>query len=271
MRSGGFRSVFRGNGIEFEEVRRYESGDDARLIDRNVSARFGSPFVRTYREERELAVFAALDCSASMFACAGGPVSRFEQALLAMAVIGFSAVKAGQRFGAVLFDEAVRQVWKPTGVASRLPAIVSAAIGARPRGSGSALDAAERVAGRVLKRRGLVALISDFRCEGWEAEIGGFAGRHDFIALRISDPFDYELPKLGLVPLEDPESGAAMKARTGSPAFRKAWREWNEERRGTWEAACRRLGLAHLELSTEDDTAAALRNFFKKRGRAARS
>jgi uncharacterized protein (DUF58 family) len=263
--SGDFRSVFRGNGVEFEEVRRYEQGDDIRFIDRNVSARFGKPYVKLYREERELTVFAALDCSASMFSGCKNTVTRFEQALLAMALIGFSAERAGQRFGALFFDGEVRRLFRPGKGRARLMAVISAALDTRPVDHGSGLSNAIRGAGSLLKRRGLVILISDFRCPLWEAELGAIAGRHDFIAVRITDPLDYEFPALGLLTMEDPESGRTIQAPTGFSSFRRAFREWNDGEAASWAAACRRLGVARLELSTSEDAAASLKNFFQGR------
>jgi uncharacterized protein (DUF58 family) len=263
--SGDFRSVFRGNGIEFEEVRRYEQGDDIRFIDRNVSARFGTPYVKLYREERELTVFVVLDCSASMFSGGKSTINKFEQALLASALVGFSAERAGQRFGALFFDNETRHLFKPGKGRPHLMAVLSSALDLSPGARGSALSGAIRGAGILLKRRSLVVLISDFHCSGWDAELRAIAGKHDFIAIRISDPFDYDFPNLGLLAIEDPESGKTIQAPTGFLSFRGAWREWNEGQTAAWAAACRRLGVARLELSTEDDAPSALKSFFQGR------
>jgi uncharacterized protein (DUF58 family) len=263
--SGGFRSVFRGNGIEFEEVRHYEQGDDVRFIDRNVSARFGKPYVKLYREERELTVFVVLDCSASMFAGGKGDINRFEQALFTAALIGFSAERAGQRFGSLFFDSEVRRIFKPGKGRAHLMAIISSALGASPGAGGSALSLAIRGAGSLLKRRSLVVLISDFRCPDWDIELNSLAGRHDFIAVKINDLFDYDFPNLGLLTLEDPESGKTIQAPTSFSSFRWAWREWNEEQNNAWIAACRRLGLSRLEISTSDDALSVLKGFFQSR------
>jgi uncharacterized protein (DUF58 family) len=269
--AGDFRSVFRGNGIEFEEVRRYEQGDDARFIDRNVSARFGKPYVKLYREERELTVFVVLDCSASMFSGGKGAVSRFEQALLAAALTGFSAERAGQRFGALFFDNEIRRLFKPGKGRARLMAVVSAALAASPRERGSALALAIRGAGSLLKRRSLVVLISDFRCPDWDEGLAAIAVRHDFIAVRISDPLDYEFPNMGLLTVEDPESGRTIQAPTGFSSFRRSLREWNEGQAATWAACCRRLGIARIELSTADDAPSVLKTFFQGRRKRAAS
>lgn len=265
--SGDFRSVFRGNGIEFEEVRRYEQGDDIRFIDRNVSARFGTPYVKLYRQEREMTVFVVLDCSASMFSGGKSKTSRFEQALLATALVGFSAERARQRFGALFFDNETRRLFKPGKGRPHLMAVISGALGALPRAHGSALSAAIRAAGILLKRRSLVVLVSDFRCPGWDDELRAIAWKHDFIAVRITDPFDHDFPNPGLLTVEDPESGKTIQAPGGFSSFRAAWREWNDRQAASWAAACRRLGIARLELSTEDDAPSALKSFFQGRRR----
>ena len=265
--SGDFRSVFRGNGIEFEEVRHYEQGDDIRFIDRNVSARFGTPYVKLYREERELTVFVVLDCSASMFSGGKSRINRFEQALLTAALVGFSAERAGQRFGALFFDSETRHLFKPGKGRPHLMAVLSYALGLKPRARGSALSTAIRGAGILLKRRSLVVLVSDFRCSGWDYELNAIAGKHDFIAVRITDPFDYDFPNLGLITVEDPESGKTIQATTGFSSFRGAWREWNDGQAASWSDACRRLGIARLELSTTDDAPSVLKSFFQGRRR----
>jgi uncharacterized protein (DUF58 family) len=268
--SGGFRSVFRGNGIEFEEVRHYEQGDDIRFIDRNVSARFGRPYIKLYREERELTVFVVLDCSASMFAGCKSGVNRFEQALLTAALIGFSSERAGQRFGALVFDDEIRHIFKPGKGRAHLMAVISSALASAPRAGGSALSLAIRGAGSLLKRRSLIVLISDFSCHGWDAELTSLAGKHDFIAVKISDPFDYEFPKLGLLTVEDPETGKAIQISSAFQSLRRSWQEWNEGHSAAWASACRRLGLSRLELSTSDDAASSLKAFFQGRFHARR-
>jgi uncharacterized protein (DUF58 family) len=265
--SGNFRSVFKGQGIEFDEVRHYEPGDDVRSIDWNVSARFGTPYVKMYREERELSVVIVLDGSASMDSTDRGTtlLSPYEQGVLAAALIAFSAEQAGQRVGAVFFDREIAKVFPPRKGRAHTMAIISGALRFSPAGKGSNLGAALIGAGRLLKRRSMVALISDFLCVNWEQELGDLARRHDVIALRITGPLDKEMPNAGLISLEDPETGVKFHAPTGFPSFRSAWREWHTERAQLWEAICRRSGAACLELSTSDYAPSVLRRFFRER------
>jgi uncharacterized protein (DUF58 family) len=271
--AGDFRSVFRGQGIEFDEARRYEPGDDIRSIDWNASARFGVPFVKMYREERELTVLIVLDASASMFSggsalepAAGALPSRYEQGLLAAALIAFSAERTGQRLGALFFNREVDRVFPPRKGRRHTMAVLSGALQfqspLRPPGRGSNLGAALAGAGRLLKRRSLVVLISDFFCLNWERELGDLARRHDVIALRIRDPLDGDIPDLGLIPMEDPETGVRFHAPTGFASFRAAWTQWHKERGQLWASLCRRAGAASLDVSTAEDAVQSLFHFF---------
>jgi len=268
--SGDYRAVFRGQGIEFDEVRRYERGDDVRSIDWNVSARFGTPYVKMYREEREMTVCLILDTSASMHTTGGNftgspgnDVNRYEQAVLAAALIAFSAEVAGQRLSTIFFDREISKIIPPRKGRSHTMAIISAALEARPLHKGSGLGRALVGAGRLLKRRSLVIIISDFICVNWEQEIGDLSRRHDVISVRISGPLDREMPKSGLLTLEDPETGLKLKCPSSFHVFRNAWTSWHEERARLWEAICRRSGAAYLELSTADDAPTALKHFFR--------
>ena len=270
--SGDYRAIFRGQGIEFDEVRRYEQGDDIRSIDWNVSARFGTPYVKLYREEREMTVCIILDNSHSMFTTGGNlsrspgsDLNRYEQALLAAALIAFSAEQAGQRLSMIFFDREISKIIPPRKGRSHTMAVISAALEALPQEKGSGLGKALIGAERLLKRRSLVIIISDFLCINWEQEIGDLARRHDVISLRISGPLDKEMPISGLLALEDPETGLKIRAPSSFPSFRNAWVSWHEERSQLWEAICRRSGAAYLELSTADDAPTALKHFFRGR------
>ena len=273
--AGNFRSVFKGQGIEFDEARHYQWGDDARSIDWNASARFGTPFVKMYREERELTILLLLDASPSMRRAGWIPggadrPSPYEQAVLAAALIAFSAERTGQRVGAFLFDREIDRVFPPRKGRHHTMALISGAMQYQNRdfprrdmpARSSNLGSALAGAGRLLKRRSLVVLISDFMSVNWEQELGDLSQRHDVIALRISDPLDMDLPNLGLIVMEDPETGLRIQAPTGYASFRKAWAQWHRERAELWVNLCRRSGVAFMELSTADDAAAALFRFF---------
>jgi uncharacterized protein (DUF58 family) len=263
--SGNYRSVFKGQGIEFDEVRRYEAEDDARSIDWNVSARFGIPYVKMYREEREMTVCVILDSSASMHTSSGTELNHYEQALLAAALFAFSTEQSGQRLSALFFDREIQRIFPPRKGRPHTMAFVSAALECRPLEKGSGLGAALAGAGRLLKRRSLVIIISDFLALNWEHEMANVSRRHDVIAIRICSPVEKEIPLAGFFTLEDPETGMTVHSPAFS-GFRSAWTDWHGDRQQLWEAICRRSGAAYLNLSTEDEASAALANFFKNRG-----
>jgi uncharacterized protein (DUF58 family) len=269
--TGDYRSIFRGQGIEFDEVRRYERGDDARSIDWNVSARFGAPYVKLFREERELNVFLVVDASASMDS-GGGALSRREQAVFAAALIALSAERAGERVGALLFDGDARRFFAPRKGRRHTMAIIDAAVSATATERGPALvrslGKALEGASRVLKRRSLIAVVSDFLCIGWERPLGILARRHEVVACRIGDPVDLHMVDAGLVSLRDEESGRELMAATGSSAFREAWVDWNADRIQAWRLACARHKVACLDLSTDDEAPIAIARFFGARRRS---
>jgi uncharacterized protein (DUF58 family) len=268
LRAGNFKSMFSGQGIEADEVRRYELGDDIRSIDWNVSARFGTPYVKMYREEREMTVSVVLDCSASMFAAQApsAPLNRYEQGLLTAAMIAFSAEEAGLRTGAVFFDQRVFRVYPPRRGRSHIMAVIGDALGIQGGGKGSDLGAAIEGLDRLLKRRGFAVIISDFQSVNWEQKLGDLCRRHDVLVIRIRDPLDRELIDAGLLFLEDPETGVRYHAPTGSAAFRSAWAEWHENRLNSCRSICHRTGASFLDIATNDDVLAALIRFFDKRG-----
>jgi uncharacterized protein (DUF58 family) len=280
--AGGFRSVFKGQGIEFDEARHYQMGDDARFIDWNASARFGEPYVKMYREEREFSVFLILDASPSMRGSlppgkAGG-MNPYEQGILAAALIAFSAEKAGQRVGALFFDRDITRVFPPRKgrphimrfLAAALEGEISPAAGpsnnpreaSNPQGA-SNLRGALLGTGRFLKRRSMVVVLSDFFASAWEQEFEDLAARHDLIALGLGNSGDF--PNLGLVPLEDPETGIGLYAASGFASFRKEWSRWNQGRREHLEGLCRRAGAGCLFLPSPEETSGALSRFFSGR------
>jgi uncharacterized protein (DUF58 family) len=264
--AGNFPSVFKGQGIEADEVRHYQWGDEIRSIDWNVSARFGTPYIKMYREERDLTVFLVLDGSASM---KNPPeaLTPYDRGVLAAALIAFSAERAGQRVGAAFFDREITRVFPPRKGKAQVMTILTGALRDRAGGRGSSLGAALLGTRRLLKRRSLVVVISDFLALNWAEELGALCRKHDVIALRLGSPRDEEMPDLGLITLEDPETGLVLHGAAGFASFRSAWAEWHRERARFWRAVCRRSGAAFLDLSGADDVPAALIRFFGERRR----
>jgi uncharacterized protein (DUF58 family) len=286
MLSGNFRSIFKGQGMEFDEARHYQWGDDARSIDWNASARLGTPFVKMYREERELTILLLLDSSASMHNGTGNlwgndqNLCPYEQALIAAALIAFSAERGEQRVGAFIFDRELDRVFPPRKGRRNILAFVSGALQrhkyrfqkseSASATSGAALTSNLRSAiagaGRMLKRRSMVVLLSDFLSVGWEHELNDLSSKHDVIAIRVGDPEDSNLPDLGLITIADPETGIQLEAPTNSVSFRNLWQQWHKDRAELWSNSCRRAGAAQLYLPVGADAAAVLTRFFSGRG-----
>jgi uncharacterized protein (DUF58 family) len=270
MLAGNFKSVFKGQGMEFDEARRYEPGDDIRSIDWNASARFGTPFVKMYREERELTILLLIDISPSMhrgFIARHG-LSPYEQALYSAALIAFSAEHTGQQIGAFFFDKDIEKVFPPHKGRRHIMGLIMAALKfqdakARRDRRGSNIASALTGAGRLLKKRAIIIVLSDFYSINWEDEMSNLCRKHDCIALRISDPADFPYP--GLITLEDPETGVRIEAPAGLDSFKESWTQWHDERATQWEAQCRRAGSSFLELSTEADAPSVLFKFFGRR------
>ncbi|MDR0443799.1 MAG: DUF58 domain-containing protein [Treponema sp.] len=273
MLAGNFRSIFKGHGIEFDEARHYEAGDDIRSIDWNVSARFGTPYVKMYREERELTIMLLLDISPSMHrgGIARRGLSPYEQGLISSSLIAFSAEHTGQKVGAIFFDKDIEKIFKPRKGRRNIMALIMAALQyqqERTRGDkrGSNIASALLGAQKYLKKHSLVVLISDFYSAGWEQEMGSICRKHDVIALRINDPPD--LPYPGLITLEDPETGIRIEAPAKQYSFQESWLQWHRERTIHWENQCRMNGASFLDLSTTADAAASLIKFFGSRNSA---
>jgi len=276
MLAGNFKSIFKGQGMEFDEARHYEPGDDIRSIDWNTSARFASPFVKMYREERELTILILLDVSPSMHRgnIARQGLSPYEQALISTALIAFSTERTDQRIGAIFFDREIEKVFTPRKGRKSLMALVMAALQyqsnavTRRAHYGSDIASALTGAQRLLKKRSLVILISDFYSVKWEQEMAKLCRKHDCIALRIRDPHDLPFP--GLITLEDPETGVRIEAPSGLVSFKESWSQWHRERSSHLESQCKKNGAAFLELSTEADAPSVLIKFFGNRQRRLR-
>jgi uncharacterized protein (DUF58 family) len=273
MLAGNFRSIFKGHGMEFDEARHYEPGDDIRSIDWNASARFGTPFVKMYREERELTILLLIDISPSMHrgSFAVSNISPYEQGLISSALIAFSAEHTGQQVGAFFFDRDIERVFPPRKGRHHIMALIMAALQyqnnrqARKEKIGSNIASALKGAQRLLKRRSLVVLISDFYSVNWEQEMINLCRKHDVIALRICD--SGVLPYPGLITLEDPETGVRIEAPAGLSSFKDSWSQWHRERSISWASQCRRCGASFLELSTDADVPSSLLKFFSSHGK----
>lgn len=267
LRHGAFRSLSRGQGIDFSGVREYLCGDNVRSIDWNVTARMGKPFVKQYEEDRELHVLFVLDRSASMLTGSAGRV-RLAAASEAAAVLLFAAEQNACAVGAVFFDGAIQWACVPKAGRAQVMALFSRLDRLDDGGArGSALASALNGAGTLLKRRSLVCVFSDFRADGWLQPLARLSCKHDVVAVRVTDPDDTELPAVGTVPFADGETGERRVLPTSSASFRRAWFEDNRQRTDFWQGECLRHGAYPLALSTADDAVQVLSRFFSQRSR----
>ncbi|MFP4113561.1 MAG: DUF58 domain-containing protein [Spirochaetota bacterium] len=262
--AGDYRSVFRGPGIEFDEVREYVQGDDARLIDWNVSSRMGAPFTKTFREERELTLVLVVDVSASLLV---GAPNRSRRELVAelFALLSLAAVVNNDRVGAILFSDRIEKWVAPRKGKRHALRLIADMVSLEPHGTGSDLALALRTTGEALKRRGVVIVISDFKTSGYLPDLTLMGRRHDVIAVRVTDPADDAFPKTGLIRLDDPESRRTMLATGRSERFVGSYEAFWAQQRRTWRAECRKRGIGTMEVSTSDDAAAQLIRYFEKR------
>jgi uncharacterized protein (DUF58 family) len=258
---GSYHAVFKGRGMEFAEVREYQAGDDARIIDWNVTARMGAPYVKKFVEERDLTLLLLVDVSGSQSFGSRFLLKRDYAAELA-AVLAFSAVANHDRVGAVLFSDRVEAHVPPGRGRDHALRIVRDLLALSPAGRGTDLAGALRFAHRVMKRRGIVAVLSDFQDQGYERALGILRRRHDVIALLLSDPRESELPAVGLMALLDPETGERMVVDTSDPAVRRRLAG-----AALAPAIFQRAGVDALSLSTVGSYERPLSAFFKARER----
>jgi uncharacterized protein (DUF58 family) len=258
---GSYHANFKGRGMEFAEVREYQQGDDVRDIDWNVTARTGTPHVKRFVEERDLTLLLLVDVSGSQ-----GFGSRFllkrDYAAELAAVLAFSAVANHDRVGAVLFTDRVEAWVPPARGQQHALRIVRDLLAVEPEGRGTRIEEALRFARRVMKRRGIVALVSDFQDRGYERALGVLRRRHDVIAMHLWDPREQELPAAGLVSLADPETGEVVVVDTSDERVRQRLRPITLTETAE---SFRRAGADVLPLSVAESYEQPLRSFFKAR------
>lgn len=263
--SGEYRSVFRGQGIEFAEVRAYEQGDDFRAIDWNVSARMGAPFVKTFEEERELTLLLVVDRSGSV--AFGTPRSKAAVAVEVAAVLALAAARHNDRVGAVLFSDMVDAVIPPAKGRRHALRVIRDLLAFEPPGRGTNLETALAYAARLLRHRSIVCVVSDFRARGWEPHLRRLSRRHDVVAITVDDPREFELPDVGWIELEDAETGARTLVDTADPAARLRLRISAEERRLQRARALLAASVDQVALVTDRPYAPALHDAFAARAR----
>ncbi|GIF71691.1 DUF58 domain-containing protein [Asanoa siamensis] len=269
---GNYRTAFRGTGIDFDSLREYLPDDDVRHIDWNVTARLDQPHVRQYAEDRELTAWLVLDQSASM---RFGETPQGKDSMLTDLAVCLARLftRGGNRVGAVLYDNRRHRVVPPRTGRDHVLRLTDLVTAPTPdRGGGSTdLAAMLRVADRAARRRGLLFVVSDFIGAGdWAGGLTRLAIRHEVVAIRVVHPVELELPDLGLVLVEDAETGEQVLADTGDPLFRERLRAEVEAREAQVDAAMARTGVAAHRVRTDEDLVEVLVEMVRRTGRVRR-
>ncbi len=264
--SGQYESVFKGRGMEFSEVREYQPGDDIRTIDWNVTARYGKPFVKKFIEERELTVMLLVDASASG---SFGTHGRMKEELAAelAAVLAFSAIKNNDKVGMIIFTDQVEKYILPKKGRTHILRIIREILYFKPSHKRTDITKALEYLNEVARRKAVTFLISDFISANYEKALNITNKKHDVIAITITDPREKELPDVGLIELEDSETGQYLTVNTGDRAFRDKYTGEYSARLENRSRMFRSMGLDSIDIYTDKSYIEPLIKFFKLRAK----
>jgi len=264
--AGEYESVFKGRGMEFDEVREYAPGDEIRTIDWNVTARMGHPYVKRFVEERELTAMFLVDLSASG---AFGSVEKTKNEVAAevCALLAFSAIKNNDKVGLIVFTDAVEMYVPPKKGTSHVLRLIRELLNFKPRQARTDIVDALDYLGRVTHKRCVVFLVSDFQGEGFEKPMRVLGRRHDLIAMSVTDPREKTMPAVGLIELEDAETGEFELIDTGSPAVRRQYEALGRARTKRLRDAFRSMGVDHIDITSGRDYVRDMIAFFRSRER----
>lgn len=261
--AGDYRSVFRGQGMEFDEARLYQPGDDVRLIDWNVTARAGIPYIKRFSEERELTVLFMVDVSGSQ--AFGTGRSKAAVAAELTALLALTAIRNQDRIGLLLFSDRTVRYIPPRKGRTAVMRLVREVLAAEETDEGTDITAALAFVSAILRRRAVVFLVSDFRDSGYEKPLRTFARRHDVIACTVTDPAEETIPDVGLIELTDPETHRTVLADTASRAVREAFADAAKRRAENLKTLFLRTGIDRLDLRTDTPVIDAVRALFRRR------
>lgn len=261
---GEYHSVFKGRGMTFSEVREYEPGDDIRLIDWNVTARYGSPYVKIFEEERELTVYLVVDVSRSG---SFGSEDRFKLELGTeiAAVLGFSAIKNNDKVGAILFSDDVEKYIAPKKGRGHILRMVRELLYYKPEGNGTSLANALDFILKVAKRRSVIFIISDYMDESYWQSLKIVNRKHDLIGIQIYDPIEKNLPDLGLVKVHDPETNEEFWIDTSSIKDREAFLQIQNSMQSEFIKRCKKNRFDIIPISTKEDYIEPIMKYFQRR------
>lgn len=264
--AGEYHSTFKGRGMEFDEVREYQPGDDIRLIDWNVTARTGIPFIKKFREERELSVMLLVDASSS------GKFGTRDQLKEEMAaeicgLLAFSAIRNNDKVGMIIFTDQVEKFIAPRKGRAHVLRLIREILYFRPSGRSTNISTALEFLNRVVRRKSVVFLVSDFLNSGYANDVMIANRKHDLVAIRISDEREAVLENFGLIDFEDAETGEIITIDTADPVFRNQFTSKSETLNQELERTFRRMNVDFIQLITGLDYIQPLTSFFKRRER----
>ena len=261
---GEYHSVFKGRGMTFSEVREYQPGDDIRLIDWNVTARNGSPFVKIFEEERELIVYLLVDVSASGEFGSVQQLKRDMGAEIA-AVLGFSAIKNNDKVGLILFSDDIEKYVPPKKGKSHVLRVIRELLYVKPQRTGTSIKKALDFLLKVAKRRSVVFILSDFLDDDYWTSLKIVNRKHDLIGIRLYDPAETEIPEFGLAKVEDPETGEAFWIDSSSKEARDRLKKEIIHKTESFKKKTIKTGLDLIPISTDQDYVDPLMSFFRLR------
>jgi len=263
---GEYHSSFKGRGMTFSEVREYQPGDDVRLIDWNVTARSGNPFIKIFEEERELTVFLIVDISSSGAFGSENYLKKTVGAEIA-SVLGFSAIKNNDKVGLILFSNDIVKYIPPKKGKSHVLRVIRELLYTSSEGKGTSINNALDFLMKVSKRKSVVFLLSDFIDENYWDSLKIVNRKHDFVGIKISDPFEVNFPNIGMLKAEDPETGSVFWIDTSNYSDLKNMNDSNRKKVDSFLKRTKKSGIDIVSISTSNDYIEPLMKFFKKRGK----
>ena len=264
--SGEYHSVFKGRGMEFSEVREYQYGDDIRTIDWNVTARMGHPFVKVFEEERELTVLLIVDVSSSGDF---GTVAQMKGEIAAeiCALLAFSAIKNNDKVGLIVFSDDVEKYVAPKKGKSHVLRVVREVLYHKPQGHQTNIATALEYFSRIVTRRAVVFLVSDFLTSGYEKALQIANKKHDVVAITVTDPRELEIPNVGFMELEDAETGEIYLVDTSDAGFQQQFTSRTTQEITAREKLFASMNVDHIDIRTDQSYVEPLIRFFHMRAK----
>ncbi len=262
---GEYHSTFKGRGMTFSEVRQYQFGDDVRNIDWNVTARYNEPYIKVFEEERELTMMLMVDVSGSQFF---GTQQQFKKEIITeiAATLAFSATQNNDKIGLILFTDEIELFIPPKKGRSHVLRIIRELLEYEPKSKKTNITEALKFLSNVMKKKAIVFILSDFVADDYQQTLKIVGGKHDVTGIRVYDRREEEIPNLGMVPMEDEETGERLLVNTGSKKIRTNYSKYYQERVDYFRDSFNRSGAGSLSSRVDESYVKKLLGYFKRRG-----